>query len=50
MFDLQVTKFLVNWPFCSGEEFKIYFQDGDGSGQLGYPIGTSLDIFIYLLP
>ena len=45
--DLQVTpilptKFRVNWPFCSGEEAKIGFQDGH---HLGFPIGTILAIF-----
>ena len=29
------TKFLVNWPFSSGED----------GGHLGYPIGTILAIF-----
>ena len=47
IFDLQVTlmlptKFGVNWPFGSGDEVKIDFQDG---GHLGFPIGTILAIF-----
>ena len=47
IFDLQVTlmlpsKFGVNWPFGSGEEAKIDFQDG---GHLGFPIGTILALF-----
>ena len=47
IFDLQVTlmlpsKFGVNWPFGSGEEAKIDFQDG---GHFGFPIGTILAIF-----
>ena len=36
------TKFHVNWPFCSGEETEIDFQDG---GHLGFGIGTILAIF-----
>ena len=32
----------VNWPFGSGEEAKIDFQDG---GHLGFPIDTILAIF-----
>ena len=36
------SKFGVNWPFSSGEERKIDFQDG---GHLGFPIGTILAIF-----
>ena len=48
IFDLQVTsmlptKFGVNWPFGSGEEVKIDFQDG---GHLGILIGTILVIFV----
>ena len=39
------TKFRVNWPFSSGEEGKIDFQDGCHGGHLGYPIGTILAIF-----
>ena len=50
VFDLQVTpmlpiKFEVNWPFGSGEEAKMDFQDGGHGGQLGFPIGTILVIF-----
>ena len=50
IFDLQVTptlpsNFGVNWPFGSGEEAKIDFQDGGHGGQLGFPIGTILAIF-----
>ena len=37
------NKFRVSWPFGSEEEGKIDFQDGR---QLGFPIGTSLAIFI----
>ena len=47
IFDLQVTqmlprKFGVNWPYGSGKEAKIDFQDGD---HLGFPIGMILAIF-----
>ena len=47
IFDLQVTpmlptKFRVNWPFGSGEEAKIDFQDG---GHFGFPIRMILAIF-----
>ena len=47
IFDLQVTlmlptQFQVNWPFGSGEEAKIDFQDGGHSGHLGFPIGMIL--------
>ena len=50
IFDLQVTlmlpsKFGVNWPFGSGEEAKIDFQDGNHGGHLGFPMGTILAIF-----
>ena len=50
IFNLQVTlmlpsKFGVNWPFGSGEEAKIDFQDGSHGGHLGFPIGTILAIF-----
>ena len=50
IFDLQVTpmlpsKFGVNWPFGSGKEAKIDFQDGCHGGHLGFPIGTILAIF-----
>ena len=41
-FDLQVTgmlptKFRVSWPFGSGEEAKIDFQDGRHGDHLGFP-------------
>ena len=36
------TKFQVNWPFGSGEEAKINFQNGRHGGHLGFPIGTIL--------
>ena len=39
------SKFGVNWPFGSGEEAKIGFQDGRHGGHLGFPIGTILTIF-----
>ena len=39
---MLTTKSQVNWSFGSGEEEKIYFQDG---GDLGFPIGTILAIF-----
>ena len=50
IFDLQVTPMLpsnfgVNWPFGSGEEALIDFQDGRHGGHLGFPIGTILAIF-----
>ena len=50
IFDLQVTpmlpsKFGVNWPFFSGEEAKINFQDGGHGGHLGFPIVMILAIF-----
>ena len=35
------SKFQVNWPFGSGEEVKVEFQDG----HLGFPIGTTLAVF-----
>ena len=42
------TTFRVYWPFSSGEEEKIYFQDG---GHLGFPIGSNLAFFfIYKSP
>ena len=41
------TKFQVNWPFSSGEEAKIDFQDG---GHLGFLIGTIFAILIYKSP
>ena len=44
--DLQVTPMLPsNWPFGSGEEAKIDFQDGGHGGHLGFPIGSILAIF-----
>ena len=50
IFDLQVTpmlpsKFGVNWPFDSGEEAKIDFQDGGNRGHFRVPIGMILAIF-----
>ena len=39
------TKFQVNWPFGSGEEAKIDFQDGSHGGHLGFPIRMILAIF-----
>ena len=50
IFYLQVTpmlpsKFGVNWPFSSGEEAKIDFQDGHHGGHLRFPIRTILAIF-----
>ena len=36
------TKFQVNWPFGSGEEAKINFQNGRHGGHLGFPIGMIL--------
>ena len=39
------SKFDVSWPFGSGEEAKIDFQDGGHGGHHGFPIGTILDIF-----
>ena len=30
------TKFQDNWPFGSGEEVNIYFQDGGHGGHLGF--------------
>ena len=38
------SKFGVNWPFGSGVEAKIDFQDGGQDGHLGFPIGTILAI------
>ena len=51
IFDLQVTvmlptKFGVNWPFGSGEEAKIDFQDGGHGGHLGFLIGMILATFV----
>ena len=34
------TKFRVNWPFGSGEEANIDFQDDRHGGHLEFPIGT----------
>ena len=39
------TKFQVNWPFGSGEQRKIDFQDGHGR-HLGFLIGTISAIFL----
>ena len=39
------TKFRVNWPFGSGEEAKIDFQDGSHGGHFGFQIRTILAIF-----
>ena len=39
------TKFQVNWPFGSGEEAKIDFQDGCHGGHPGFLIRTILTIF-----
>ena len=39
------TKFKINWPFGSGEEGKIDFQEGGHGGHLGFPIGTILALF-----
>ena len=39
------SKFGVNWPFGSGKEAKIDFQDGCHGGHLGFPIGMILAIF-----
>ena len=57
IFDPQVllpTKFRVNWPFGSGEDAKIDFQDGHHGGHFGFPIRTILAIFdlqvIQMLP
>ena len=40
-----LIKFQVNWPFGSGEEVKIDFQDSRHGGHLGFTIGTILAIF-----
>ena len=50
IFELQVTqmlptKFLVNWPFGSGEEAKIDFQDGCHGAHPGFTISMILAIF-----
>ena len=42
---MRSSKFGVNWPFGSGEEAKIDFQDGCHGGHLGFPICTILAIF-----
>ena len=39
------SKFQVNWPFCSGEEAQMDFQDGGHGGHLEFPIRTILAIF-----
>ena len=39
------SKFGVNWPFSSGGEVKIDFQDGHHGGHLGFPIGMILAFF-----
>ena len=39
------SKLGVNWPFGSGEEGKIDFQDGGHGGHLGFPTGKILAIF-----
>ena len=51
IFALQVTpmlptKFRVNWPFGSGKEAKIDFQDGHRGGHLGFSTGTILAVFV----
>ena len=51
IFDLQVSrifrnKFRVNWPFSSGEERKIDFQDGGHGGRLGFLIRIIVTIFV----
>ena len=38
------SKFGVSWPFSSGEEAKIDFQDGCHGSHLGFPISTILAI------
>ena len=50
IFDLLVTQMLptqfrVNWPFGSGEEAKIDFQDGCHGAYPGFMISTILAIF-----
>ena len=48
---MHPTKFQVNWPFDSGEEGKIDFQDGSHGGHLGLQIRKILGIFfIYKSP
>ena len=39
------TKFRVRWPFGSGGEGKINFQDGRHGDQCGFPIRTIVAIF-----
>ena len=39
------TKFQVKWPFESGKDRKVDFQDGGYGNHLGFPIGTILAIF-----
>ena len=39
------TKFQVNWPFGSGEEAKMDFQDGCHGGHPGFQIGKILANF-----
>ena len=36
------TKFRINWPFCSGEEFQNRFLKWWRGGHLVFPIGTIL--------
>ena len=40
------TKFGVNWPFGSGDEAKIDFQDGGHGGHLGFSTEKILAIFV----
>ena len=40
------TKFQVHWPFGSGGEAKLVFQD---VGHLAFPIGTTFAIFELLV-
>ena len=54
-FYLHVTpmppiKFRVIWNSVHEKKIKIDFQDGHHGGQLGFPIGTILAIFIYVTP
>ena len=37
---MRPTKFQVSWPFGSGEEAKLDFQDDGHGGHLGFSIGT----------
>ena len=39
------TKFQVNWPFSSGEEAKLDFQDDSHGGHLGFLIGTIFALY-----